>query len=118
VFVSSTGQVSSSYPGALVTGGRIFSQEQDFIGGKAAGFDNEACTVTFAGNDLCHDVAVLNGRGELELTYLLVGRNSTAFGPRHWSGIIDSGTGEFQYVRGAYQATASADGVKVTVPVG
>jgi hypothetical protein len=117
VFVTKDG-VSLKYPGALVTGDRIFSQERDYIAGKAAGFDNEACTVTFNGNDFCHDVAVLSGRGEIELTYLLVGRNATAFGPHHFAGIIDGGTGEFQNARGAFQAIGLAKGTIVTVPLG
>jgi hypothetical protein len=115
VFVTHSGLVTSKYPGALVTGDRIFSEGKDFIGGKAAGFDNEECTVTFNGNDLCHDVAVLAGRGEIELTYLLVGRNHSAFGAKSFSGIIDGGTGEFQDAHGTFHATGY--GAIVTVPL-
>jgi hypothetical protein len=117
VFVTHSGLVTSKYPGALVTGDRIFSQEKDFIGGKAAGFDDEACTVTFDGNDLCQDVAVLTGRGEIVLTYLLVGRNESASGPHHFGGIIDGGTGQFQSVRGTFQATGLANGTIVKLPL-
>jgi hypothetical protein len=118
-FVSDTGKVSFHYPGgALVTGDRIFVTGEDFIGGKVAGFDNEACTVTFNGNDLCHDVVVLTGRGDIGLTYLLIDRNHSAAGPRRWSGIID-GTGEFQNVHGSFQAIVLENGaVKVTLPLG
>jgi hypothetical protein len=116
VFVTHSGTVTSKYPGVLVTGDRIFSEGHEFIAGKAAGFDNEECTVTFDGNDFCHDVAVLTGRGEIELTYLLVGRNHLTSGPRQFSGIIDGGTGEFQDVHGTFQATGF--GAIVTVPLG
>jgi hypothetical protein len=116
VFVTHSGLVTSKYPGALVTGDRIFSEGREFIAGKAAGFDNEECTVTFDGNDFCHDVAVLTGRGEIELTYVLVGRNHSTSGPRRFSGIIDGGTGEFQDARGTFQATGY--GAIVTVPLG
>jgi hypothetical protein len=116
VFVTHSGLVTSKYPGALVTGDRIFSEGRDFIEGKAAGFDNEECTVTFNGNGLCHDVAVLTGRGEIELTYLLVGRNHSTSGAKRFSGIIDGGTGEFQDAHGTFQATGY--GAIVTVPLG
>jgi hypothetical protein len=116
VFVTHRGLVTSKYPGALVTGDRIFSEGREFIAGKAAGFDNEECTVTFNGNDLCHDVAVLTGRGEIELTYLLVGRNHSTSGQKHFSGIIDGDTGEFQDAHGTFQATGY--GAIVTVPLG
>jgi hypothetical protein len=116
VFVTHSGVVTSKYPGSLVPGDRIFSEGKDFIGGKAAGFDNEECTVTFNGNDLCHDVAVLTGRGEIELTYLLVGRNHSASGAKRFSGIITGGTGEFQDAHGTFRATGY--GAIVTVPLG
>jgi hypothetical protein len=116
VFVTHSGLVTSKYPGALVTGDRIFTEGKDFIAGKAAGFDNEECTVTFNGNDFCHDVAVLPGRGEIELTYLLVGRNHSAAGQKQFSGIIDGGTGEFENAHGTFQAAGY--GAIVTVPLG
>jgi hypothetical protein len=90
------------------------------IGGKPAGFDNETCTVTFNGNDLCHDVAVLTGRGDIELTYLMVGRNyiHTAVGLQHFSGVIDGGTGQFQNAHGAFQASDLPNEIKVRLPLG
>jgi hypothetical protein len=116
VFVTHNGLVTTKYPGALVTGDRIFSEGREYIAGKAAGFDNEECTVTFNGNDFCHDVAILPGRGEIELTYLLVGRNHSTYGQKQFSGIIDGGTGEFQDAHGTFQA--SGYGAIVTVPLG
>jgi hypothetical protein len=70
--------VSSTYPGALGTGDRIFSNDTDLVGGKTAGFDNEICTVTFNGNDLCHDVAVLSGRGDIRSSTLVAASSPLA----------------------------------------
>ena len=117
-YVSAAGNVTSTYPGALATGDRIFSSDTDLVGGKPAGFDNEICTVTFNGNDLCHDVAVLIGRGDIELTWLWIGRNNSAYGPQHWSGVIDGGTGAFAKAHGGYTARILPNGtVQISVPL-
>jgi len=118
-YVSATGHVSTTYPGQLVTGDRILGNGTDYVAGKPVGFDNEICTVTFDGNDLCHEVAVLTGKGDVELTWLWVGRNNSTLGPSHWSGIVDGGTGVFAHVHGAYDARLLANGaLQVSVPLG
>jgi hypothetical protein len=117
-YVSAAGKTSSTYPGALATGDRIFASDTDLVGGKTAGFDNEICTVTFNGNDLCHDVAVLSGKGDIELTWLWIGRNNSAYGPQHWSGVIDGGTGAFAKAHGGYLARILPNGtVQISVPL-
>src|SRR6516164_10350607 len=52
-FVTASGS-SNSFPGRLVTGDRIFARDSLLRAGTQIGYDNEVCTVTFDGNDLCH----------------------------------------------------------------
>jgi hypothetical protein len=101
---------SSSYPGRLVTGDQILSRDVLLQGGQPIGFDNEACTVTFDDNDLCRDMSVFAGRGDVEATWLWVDRNSSEYGPRLFAGVIDGGTGAFTGATGHFAATVLPNG--------
>jgi hypothetical protein len=102
--------LTHAYPGKLTTGDQIFSLDRLFDGTKEIGYDNEACTVTFDGNDLCHTVAVFPGKGEVDATWLWVGRNNSYVGPRHFSGVVDGGTGTYTNATGQFDATVRSDG--------
>jgi hypothetical protein len=101
---------STTYPGSLQVGDRIYTRDDLLLGETKIGYDDELCTATFAGNDLCHVIAVLPGKGTVELNWLWIGRNNSTLGPRHFSGVIDGGTGAFAHAHGQFNATALANG--------
>jgi hypothetical protein len=102
--------LTHTYPGKLTTGDRIFSQDTLVERAKKIGYDNEACTVTFEGSDLCHAVSVFPGKGELDATWLWIGRNNSYLGPRHFSGVVDGGTGTYANATGQFDATVDTNG--------
>ena len=108
-YVTSAGR-TSSFPGRLDTGDQIFARDTLSQGGTRIGYDNEACTVTFDGNDLCRVVSVFPGRGEVEASWLWVGRNASRNGPSRFNGVVDGGTGAFQNARGQFLGTVLPDG--------
>jgi hypothetical protein len=113
-YVTASG-VTSVFPGHLRTGDRIFSRDRLLRAGERVGYGNEVCTVTFDNNDLCHEMLVLNGKGDLEVSWLWVGRNASAYGPAHFDGIIDGGTGAYAHASGEFEATVLPTGtVQVT----
>jgi hypothetical protein len=99
-----------AFPGRLETGDRILTRDRLLEGTRAVGYDNEICTVTFDDNDLCQVMLVVPGRGEIEGTWLWIGRNRSASGPSHFSGVIDGGTGGFAHARGQFTASVLANG--------
>jgi hypothetical protein len=101
--------LTHTYPGKLTTGDQIFSLDRLFDGTKEIGYDNEVCTVTFDGNDLCHTVAVFPGKGDVDATWLWVGRNKSYIGPRHFSGVVDGGTGTYTNATGQFNATVHSN---------
>jgi len=102
--------VSATFPGRLETGDQIFGRDVLMRGGSKIGYDNETCTVTFDGNDLCHVLAVFPAVGDVEATWLWVGRNTTHYGPSHFAGVIDGGTGRYANAGGQFEAFALPDG--------
>jgi hypothetical protein len=108
-YVTSSGS-TSVYPGHLSTGDRIITRDALLRGGARVGYGNEVCTVTFDNNDLCHEMLVLNGKGDLEVTWLWVGRNTSAYGPAHFAGVIDGGTVAYAHASGAFNATVLPNG--------
>jgi hypothetical protein len=109
-FVSASGTTSTTFPDRLNTGDRIFSNDRLSDGHHHVGYDNEICTVTFTANDLCQVVGYITGKGEFEATWLWIGRNTSLWGPRHFSGVIDGGTGAFANAHGQFDATVLANG--------
>jgi hypothetical protein len=55
-------------------------------------------------------IAVLPRRGTLDINWLWVGRNNSTFGPPHFSGIIDGGSGSYANGKGEFSARVLADG--------
>jgi hypothetical protein len=102
--------LTHAYPGKLTTGDQIFSLDTLVERAKKIGYDNEACTVTFEGNDLCHTVAVFPGKGDVDVTWLWVGRNNSYLGPRRFSGVVDGGTGMYTNATGEFDATVQPHG--------
>jgi hypothetical protein len=109
-FVTASGSSSSSFPGRLATGDRIFTRDALLRAGRQVGYDNELCTVTFDANDLCHSLAVIKGKGSIEITWLWVGRNLSENGPARFNGIIDGGTGAYAKATGQFTALVLANG--------
>jgi hypothetical protein len=107
-YVTSAGH-TAVFPGRLETGDQILGRDDLIAGGVKIGFDNESCTVTFDGNDLCHVVTVLKGKGDVEGTWLWVGRNLSRFGSS-FTGIVDGGTGAFANATGQFTGTVWPDG--------
>jgi hypothetical protein len=114
-YVTASG-LTSVFPGHLRTGDRIFSRDRLLRAGERVGYDNEVCTVTFDNNDFCQTTLVLNGQGDLEVSWLWVGRNASAYGPAHFDGIINGGTGAYAHASGEFEATVLPTGApQVTV---
>ena len=117
-YLTKTG-LSTNFPGTLQTGDQIFARDALFQGSTKIGYDNETCTVTFDNNDLCRVASVFTGKGETEATWLWINRNSSQYGPSHFSGIIDGGTGTFEHANGQFDATALPNGtLRITARLG
>lgn len=108
-YLTSSG-AGTAFPGRLVTGDRILTSDTDISGNTPVGYDNEICTVTFDGNDLCQAVIVVSGRGDLEATWLWVGRNRSLYGPARFSGVINGGTGSYAGAHGQLDARTLPNG--------
>ena len=108
-FVTAAGS-TGVFPGRLQTGDRIFTRDSLLHGASSIGYDNELCTVTFDNNDLCQTILVLPGEGELQASWLWIDRNASAYGPRHFSGVIDGGTGTFANAKGQFIASLLPSG--------
>jgi len=109
-YISASGTTSTTFPDRLNTGDRIFSNDRLSDGHRQLGYSNEICTVTYNANDLCQVVGYITGKGQFEATWLWIGRNTSAYGPRHFSGVIDGGTGAFANAHGQFDATVLANG--------
>jgi hypothetical protein len=96
---------TSVFPGRLQTGDRILSRDSLLARGRMIGYDNELCTVTFDDNDLCQTSLVLPGKGQIQASWLWIDRNASTFGPPHFSGVIDGGTGTFANAKGQFRAS-------------
>jgi hypothetical protein len=49
--------------------------------------------------------SVLPGKGQIEVSWLWIARNRSNYGPSHFAGVVDGGTGTFAGVRGQFTAT-------------
>jgi len=107
--------LTATFPGRLETGDQIFSRDTLLRGSTRIGYDNMTCTVTFDSNDLCHAISVFSGKGDVEATWLWVGRNSSQYGPEHFAGVINGGTGSYRNTRGQFEADVQPNGaLKIT----
>ena len=68
-FFTSTGPITGLPTAPLVPGDRIVGQDRILQGGRPAGHDNEACTVSFNGDVLCQDIMILDGQGDLQASW-------------------------------------------------
>jgi len=108
-YLSKTG-LTATFPGPLETGDQIFSRDSLLRGSRKVGYDNMTCTVTFDSNDLCHAVSVFFGKGDVEATWLWVGRNTSPSGPKHFAGVINGGTGSYENSKGQFEADVLSNG--------
>src|SRR5262245_48330982 len=108
-YLTRTG-LTDTFPGALDTGDQIFSRDILLRGSTRIGYDNMTCTVTFDSNDLCHTISVFSGKGDVEATWLWVGRNSSQYGPKHFGGVINGGTGTYKSTTGQFEADVLPSG--------
>lgn len=108
-YVTSAGS-TSVFPGRLQTGDRIFSRDSLLKRGRSIGYDNELCTVTFDDNDLCQVSLVLPVKGQIQASWLWIDRNASAYGPSHFTGVVDGGTGTFANAKGQFSATLLPSG--------
>jgi hypothetical protein len=107
-FVTASGS-TSAYPGHLQIGDRIFSRDALTQGSRSVGYDNELCTVTFDNHELCQVSMVLQGKGQIQASWLWTDW------PSGFSGVIDGGTGNFAHAKGEFTATPLANGaLKIT----
>jgi hypothetical protein len=108
-------QASAHAPGQLtfvsqLTAIRFFSNSGPITGwptkplvpGKAAGHDNEVCTVSFRRDVLCQDIVVLNGQGDLQASWTLQWPATGV--PSSFDGVIDGGTSHFAAAHGSFHA--------------
>jgi hypothetical protein len=101
----------------LVPGDRVIGQGRILQDGRPVGRDNEACTVAFARDALCQDIAVLPGRGDLQTSWTF---RWPAPGqpPASFDGIIDGGTRAFAAADGTFHAQIQPDGERLTFTFG
>lgn len=108
-YLTATGS-STVFPGRLQTGDRILGRDTLLQGRRAVGYDSELCTVTFDDNALCQVTLVLPGKGQIEATWLYLDRNALQYGPSHFTGLIDGGTGTFADAKGEFSASLLPNG--------
>jgi hypothetical protein len=101
----------------LVPGDRVIGQGRVLQGGRLVGRDNEACTIAFTRDVLCHDIAVLPGRGDLQTSWTFRWP-ATGQPPASFDGIIDGGTGAFAAADGTFHAQNQPNGERLTLTIG
>lgn len=109
-FFTSTGPITGFPAGPLAPGDRVIGQDRLLQDGVLAGHDDEACTVGFAGDVVCQDIAVFDGRGDVQAGWSFRWPAAGNHGPASFDGIIDGGTGAFADARGDYHAQALPNG--------
>lgn len=111
-FITTAGATSTFPTGPLAPGDRVLGRDNLLQGGSVAGYDNEVCTVTFAGNVLCDDILTLSNRGQVHVSW------SFRWPATTYDGVVDGGTAEFRGVSGDFHAVAQPDGdVQITADV-
>jgi hypothetical protein len=108
-FVTQSG-TTSAFPGHLSPGDRAISRDALLSGTTVVGYDNELCTATLEDNDFCEVTLVLPGKGQIQASWLWIGRNGSLYGPPSFSGTIDGGTGAYASAHGQFDAEVLPDG--------
>jgi hypothetical protein len=108
-FVTQAG-TTSTFPGHLSPGDRVLSRDTLLSGGTVVGYDNELCTAVVDNNDYCEVTLVLSGKGQIQVSWLWIGRNGSLYGPPSFSGVIDGGTGAYSSAHGQFDAEVLANG--------
>ena len=103
VFITASGS-ATAYPGHLQIGDRILARDALTRGNRVVGYDDELCTVTFDGKELCQDTMVLSGKGQIQANWLW------SDWPSGFTGAIAGGTGTFAHAKGQFTATPLAGG--------
>ena len=109
-FFTSSGPITGFPTKPLVPGDRIIGQDRILQHGRAAGHDNEACTVSFDRDVLCQDIIILNGQGDLQASWTVQWPATGTRGPASFDGVIDGGTGRFAAAHGTFHAATLPDG--------
>ncbi len=116
-FFTNSGPITGWPAKPLVPGDRIIGQDRILQDGKAAGHDNEVCTVSFRRDVLCQDIVVLNGQGDVQASWTLQWPAGHR-GPSNFDGIIDGGTSHFAAAHGSFHATTLHNGdLRITAVV-
>jgi hypothetical protein len=109
-FFTASGPITGFPTTPLVPGDRIIGQDRILQHGRAAGHDNEACTVSFGRDVLCQDIIILTGQGDLQASWTLQWPAAGTRGPASFDGVIDGGTAHFAAAHGTFHAATLPDG--------
>jgi hypothetical protein len=109
-FFTASGPITGFPTTPLVPGDRIIGQDRILQHGRAAGHDNEACTVSFGRDVLCQDIIILAGQGDLQASWTLQWPAAGTRGPASFDGVIDGGTARFAATHGTFHAATLPDG--------
>jgi hypothetical protein len=109
-FFTAFGPITGFPTRPLVPGDRIIGQDRILQHGRAAGQDNEACTVSFDRDVLCQDIVILTGQGDLQTSWTFQWPATGTRGPASFDGVIDGGTAHFAAAHGTFHAAALPDG--------
>jgi hypothetical protein len=108
-FVTQSG-TTSTFPGYLGPGARALSRDALLSGSTVVGYDNELCTAVLDSNDYCEVTLVLSGKGQIQASWLWIGRNGSLYGPPSFSGVIVGGTGAYASAHGQFDANVLPNG--------
>ena len=116
---TSTGPITGFPTGPLAPGNRVIGQDRLLQGGVPVGHGDEVCTVGFARDVLCQDIAVFDGRGDVQVSWSFRWPATGTRGPASFDGIIDGGTGAFADAHGTFHARTLPDGdLQITANIG
>jgi len=118
-FFTASGPITGFPTRPLVPGDRIIGQDRILRDGRAAGHDNETCTVSFGRDVLCQDIIILTGQGDLQASWTVQWPATGTQGPASFDGVIDGGTGRFATAHGTFHAATLPGGdTQITAGVG
>ena len=118
-FFTASGPITGFPTTPLVPGDRIIGQDRILQHGRAAGHDNEVCTVSFARDVLCQDFIILTGQGDLQASWTFQWPAAGTRGPASFDGVIDGGTAQFAAAHGTFHAATLPDGdMQLTAEIG
>ncbi len=109
-FFTASGPVTGFPTRPLAPGDRIIGQDRILQHGRAAGHDNEACTVSFDRDVLCQDIIILDGQGDLQASWTIQWPAAGTRGPASFDGVIDGGTAHFAAAHGTFHAATLPGG--------